>query len=61
MSPYKSPHPDGYFASVFQAIWEVLGDNVCHSVLKFLNDEDSLTDINQTYITLIPKVKEQLR
>lgn len=60
MSPYKSPSPDGYSASFLQANWGAIGDKVCKSVLKFLNDGDSLT-MNQNFIPLFPKDKELVK
>lgn len=58
MSPYKSPILNGFPASFFQVHWDILRDKVCKMVLEFLNLGSSLTFINQTYITLKPRLKK---
>ncbi|KAF5445540.1 hypothetical protein F2P56_034586 [Juglans regia] len=57
MNPLGSPSPDGFPAQFYQKHWEVVGDQVCSYALKFLNHGGLLNDVNDTYISLIPKVK----
>ncbi|XP_042950188.1 uncharacterized protein LOC122282297 [Carya illinoinensis] len=55
MNPLGSPGPDGFPAQFYQQHWQVVGKGVCDFALKALNQEASLQEVNDTYITLIPK------
>jgi exonuclease III len=55
MSPHKAAGPDGYSAGFYQDNWEVVGDEVCQSVLDILNSGIIDNILNFTYIALIPK------
>ncbi|KAF5471784.1 hypothetical protein F2P56_008554 [Juglans regia] len=57
MNPLGSPGPDGFPAQFYQKHWEVVGEQVCSYALNFLNHGGSLNDVNDTYISLIPKVQ----
>ena len=56
MGGLKAPGLDGLHALFFQSQWEVVGGSLCELVFKFLHDPTSVKDINQTYISLIPKI-----
>jgi len=56
MQPLKSPGPDGFGVSFYQKHWHIIGDEVRHSVLNFLNLGMFNSVINATFIALIPKV-----
>ena len=60
MAPLKAPGPDGFFASFFQKNWAVIGNEVSHVVLLFLNNGSLNKELNLTYIALIPKVANPL-
>lgn len=49
---------DGYGACFFQSFWHVVADDVCKVVLGFWNGGKLHDPINQTFITLIPKVSQ---
>ncbi|KAF5454628.1 hypothetical protein F2P56_024278 [Juglans regia] len=53
--------PDGFPAQFYQKNWEVVGDQVCNFALEFLNHGGSLSEVNDTFITLIPKVQSPTR
>ena len=45
--PDKAPGPDGY--------WELVGANVCKAVHYFFTTGRLLTEVNHTFVTLVPK------
>jgi ribonuclease HI len=57
MHPLKAPGPDGLPALFFQKFWHIVGRDVQNLVLEILNNNRSPEDINNTFIALIPKIK----
>lgn len=57
MGPLKSPGPDGFAACFYQKAWDTVRQKVCAAVLDFLNWGVFTDAINETYIVLIPKIK----
>ncbi|KAL5570870.1 hypothetical protein UlMin_020467 [Ulmus minor] len=57
MAPSKSPGADGMSALFYQNYWTIVGDEVTTACLGFLNEGLGLGSINETLITLLPKVK----
>ncbi|XP_062230134.1 uncharacterized protein LOC133927739 [Phragmites australis] len=55
MFPTKPLGLDGFPAHLFQKHWDICGNEVTAIVLRLLNGEDSLEEINKTFIVLIPK------
>jgi hypothetical protein len=60
MAPLKAPGPDGFSAEFYQQNWAIVGPEVCHAVLSFLNGAHMDGSINATNIALIPKKKNPL-
>ncbi|KAK3193206.1 hypothetical protein Dsin_024516 [Dipteronia sinensis] len=58
MSPSKTLGGDGFPAIFYQKHWDIVGYTVTITCLGFLNNGDTIGDINTTLITLIPKVKK---
>jgi len=56
MSPCKAPGPDDFHAFFFQHYWHIVGQDVCDLVLQVLRGGHMPEGINDTFITLIPKV-----
>ena len=56
MHPYKAPGPDGFQAVFFQRYWHIVEGEVCSTVLRVLQGSELPEGMNNTYITLIPKV-----
>ncbi|KAL2934590.1 hypothetical protein RDABS01_017709 [Bienertia sinuspersici] len=56
----KSPGPDGFNSSFFKMSWPILGNEICAAVLKFFQTGRFLREINNTNITLIPKVSNPM-
>jgi hypothetical protein len=57
MAPSKAPGVDGFTAGVFHRHWDLLKDDVVHAVMDFLNGGVLPLGMNDTSITLIPKVR----
>jgi hypothetical protein len=57
MHPSKAPGVDGFTAGFYQRHWELVGPELCAAVIGFLNGGDMPEEINDTAITLIPKVR----
>ncbi|KAL5572899.1 hypothetical protein UlMin_022496 [Ulmus minor] len=61
MAPSKSPGADGMSALFYQRFWPVVGEDVTEACLGFTNRGLPLGNINETIITLIPKIKNPSR
>ncbi|KAL5555522.1 hypothetical protein UlMin_037758 [Ulmus minor] len=61
MAPTKSPGADGMSAIFFQKFWPIVGEEITAACLGFANGGQSLGSINDTIITLLPKVKNPTR
>jgi hypothetical protein len=57
MASSKAPGVDGFTAGFSQRHWNLLKDDVVTAVLDFLNGGELLVGLNDSAITLIPKVK----
>lgn len=57
MTPFKAPGPDGFHAGFYQNAWDVVGEDVTSMVERFIEFGDLQEGMNDTLITLIPKVK----
>ncbi|XP_042974644.1 uncharacterized protein LOC122306276 [Carya illinoinensis] len=53
-----APSPDGFPALFYQSHWEVVGEDVTKAVLEILNEGGEIAPINNTFIFLIPKIKD---
>ena len=57
MAPLKALGPDGMSLIFYQNYLDLLGADVTSSMLHFLNSTSLPANLNHTFITLIPKVK----
>ena len=57
MAPLKALSLDGMPSIVYQNYWQLVGNDVTQSILNFLNTTTLPSQLNYTYVTLIPKVK----
>ncbi|KAL2904360.1 hypothetical protein RDABS01_003070 [Bienertia sinuspersici] len=55
MKPNKTLGLDGIPPGFIQTYWETLKDDIFHAATAFVNSGHLLKEINQTFITLIPK------
>ncbi|CAM8877709.1 unnamed protein product [Rhodiola kirilowii] len=53
----KAPGIDGFSALFYQKSWELVKEDVFQFALKFLNQGELNPEVNETLITLVPKVK----
>lgn len=56
MFPTKAPGPDGFLTNFFQKHWNLCKEEITQIVICIINGEDSLEEINKTFIVIIPKV-----
>jgi len=57
MHPKKAPSPNGLSPIFYQNYWDLVGSDVIKCVLNALNSGVMPSDLNETFICLIPKVK----
>lgn len=61
MNPSGSPGPYGFLAQFYQNHWQAVGEEVCRFALQALNQGGSLKEVDDTFISLIPKVRNPKR
>lgn len=52
----KAPRPDGFNGLFFQKNWASVKKEVCRAIIGFFNGGDLPNEMNETMVTLIPKV-----
>ena len=55
MGSWKAPGPDGILAMLSQKCWDTMGQTVIQATLSFLSTGYILKELNNTFITLVPK------
>lgn len=55
MATLKSPRLDRFGASFFQTHWQIVGNEVCNTMLKILHGTGMTPTLNFTFIALILK------
>ncbi|XP_026383665.1 uncharacterized protein LOC113279176 [Papaver somniferum] len=58
MENWSSPGPEGFQAGFYKSQWATVGDDVCNMVKRFFKTRHILKQINETYISLVPKKKK---
>ena len=56
MGAFKAPGPDGFPAFFYQRFRSLVKDSFCQMALSVLGGQSLLQGLNETYITLIPKI-----
>ena len=51
----KAPWLDGYNAFFFQKNWKIIGADICRAIHSFFKSGRMLTEVNHTFVTLVPK------
>lgn len=57
MGPLKSPGPDGFNASFYKQMWEIVGPSLTTSTLQVLDGLAFDTSMAEALMVLIPKVQ----
>ena len=57
MAPTTAPGPDGMSPIFYKTFWNIMGNDVIKTVLDALNSGYVHESLNETFIALIPKVK----
>jgi hypothetical protein len=58
MHPNKSPGPDGFTAGFYIKHWDLLKNDICAGIRKFLEGGEMPEIVNSTVLVLIPKIKQ---
>ena len=61
LHPTKAPSPDDMSVIFFHKYWYNVGPSITNMVLKVLNSNLPMTEINKTNISLIPKTNQPAR
>lgn len=56
-SAHKAPGPDGFNGHFFKVCWSIIGKVVSNAIIDVFNKGRLLQQVNNTFITLIPKVE----
>ncbi|XP_042514269.1 uncharacterized protein LOC122088953 [Macadamia integrifolia] len=57
LDPDSSPGPDGFPGAFFKQCWEIVGDDFCGAVIAFFHCGKLPNGVNNSFVTLIPKVE----
>ncbi|XP_042515366.1 uncharacterized protein LOC122089737 [Macadamia integrifolia] len=57
LDPDSSPGPDGFPGAFFIQCWEIVGDDFCGAVIAFFRGGKLPNGVNNSFVTLIPKVE----
>lgn len=60
LASHESPVTDGFLIEFFQHFWTIVGGSVCLAVRAFFHSGRLINEINNTCITLIPKIDSKL-
>ncbi|XP_026459304.1 uncharacterized protein LOC113359963 [Papaver somniferum] len=60
MENWSAPGPEGFQAGFYKSQWDIVGEDVCLMVKRFFESMHILKQINNTYISLIPKKKKAI-
>lgn len=55
LGSWKAPSPNGIPTMLFQKHWDTMGETVIQATLSFLKTGYILKELNNTFITLVPK------
>ncbi|XP_062113186.1 uncharacterized protein LOC133824323 [Humulus lupulus] len=56
----KSPDPDGYGSGFYKSLWKDIGDEILEAILTFFDRGELPHELNNTIISLIPKLAKVL-
>lgn len=56
MNQWGAPGPDGFQPGFFKASWEIFGPDIINTIQDFFKSGTLNTDLNYSFITLIPEI-----
>lgn len=57
MGGFKALGPDGFQAIFYKSQWNIVGDDLCRLIVDIFNEPSRVEEVNETLITLIPKME----
>uniref|UniRef100_A0A803N4X8 Reverse transcriptase domain-containing protein n=1 Tax=Chenopodium quinoa TaxID=63459 RepID=A0A803N4X8_CHEQI len=54
----KAPGPDGFSSKFFKASWDIIKSDICEAVLSFFDHGCLLKQVNNTFLTMVPKTED---
>lgn len=57
MHPVEALGPDGMSPFFYQKFWSVIHSDTINTIIHILNSNGNSTELNHTFIVLIPKIK----
>uniref|UniRef100_A0A803N4X4 Reverse transcriptase domain-containing protein n=1 Tax=Chenopodium quinoa TaxID=63459 RepID=A0A803N4X4_CHEQI len=56
----KAPGPDGFSSKFFKASWDIVKNDLCEVVLSFFDHGCLLKQVNNSLLTMVPKVDDAI-
>lgn len=61
LNPDKSPGPDGFNEAFFKTFWNIMDKDLVKTIQSIFLEDSLLRQVNTTFVTLIPKIKNPTR
>lgn len=58
MGAFKAPGPDGFQTAFYQRQWPIIRESITKLVKDIFRDPSQVREVNETFLTFIPKVDQ---